>query len=252
MKIKLSNRLIINNFNYGKSESIIAKYKEPMILSIAYALGYYERSNLIIINIEALMYVAKIKNNRNNNNFNKIKKCLTILKQEKLINFNFDIERAKKYDMLEIKSNLVNKDNKGNEWGFFTIGREQYNNLIEKGRFNNSNFLVFANLQARMYKRTENESIKDGKYEVCFPTYESILKDIGLNSRKTLSNALGKLKKLNLIRYKNLGKYKDSDNNVKIGNNCYAIYKKGWEDEIDGSLSLLKSKLIENGCKLIV
>ena len=57
---------------------------------------------------------------------------------------------------------------------------------------------------------------------------------------------------MKLIKYSNLGTiYNPSTGETKECNNTYAIYKKGWEEELNGSIRLLKQKLKEDGWKLI-
>ncbi|EOU1943285.1 hypothetical protein DMN42_13315 [Clostridium perfringens] len=132
---------------------------------------------------------------------------------------------------------------------FFTLEDYQYKWIMEyKGKEEKLNILkVFCLIKARMYRRSEDEGIHDGIYEVAFPSY----KDISYNcliSESNIKKYIDILVDLKLIKYDNLGQVIDRvTGEVKECNNTYVIYKSGWEDELQGSMGLLKKKLKEQG-----
>lgn len=132
---------------------------------------------------------------------------------------------------------------------FFKLEQYQYDWIMEyKGKEKKINLLkLFCVLKARIYKRQKDEDINDGLYEVGFPSYKDI-KNNCLISESNIKKYIDILVNLNLIRYRNAGLMHNlSTGEVKECNNTYAIYKSGWEDELEGSIRLFKQKKKEEG-----
>lgn len=176
----------------------------------------------------------------------KFKDILIKMVNEKIIlNPNIDFSNKKKFiSTAFVKCELMNVKDK-----FFTVEDYQYRWIMEyKGKEKKINLLkLFCVLKARMYRRSATEDINDGLYETCFPSYKKLSEDTKI-SESTIKKYLDTLVNLNLIRYDNLGTiYNPITGETKECSNTYAIYKQGWEEEINGSIRLYKKKLKEQG-----
>lgn len=187
-------------------------------------------------------YKPDAHKNKINDKFKDILKKM--IKEKIITEINIDPTDKQFKATTFIKCKLMDVEDK-----FFTLEDYQYRWIMEyKGKEDKLNLLkVFCLIKARMYKRSADESIIDGIYEVAFPSY----KDIEYNclvSESVIKTYIDILDKLKLIKYDNLGQVIDRETGeVKECNNTYVIYKNGWEEELRGSIGLLKRKLKEKG-----
>lgn len=132
---------------------------------------------------------------------------------------------------------------------FFVLEQHQYDWIMNsKTKSKRINLLkLFCVIKSKIATRHKDEDIYDGVYEVAFPSYKNINQLSGI-SESNIKKYINELVDLKLIKYDNLGQiYNTFTGETKKCNNTYAIYKSGWEEELEGSMRLYKQKLKEQG-----
>lgn len=102
----------------------------------------------------------------------------------------------------------------------------------------------YGYLKSRMYRRREGDRLEYGnKAESCYPSYEKITKDLGIDSKSILKyNEI--LVSLDMIRIGSAGRWYRADDKkkkLKEAVNTYVLYKDGWEKELKASIDAYKS-----------
>ena len=116
---------------------------------------------------------------------------------------------------------------------------------IEDKKIDRAKLLFYYSyLCARMYKRKEGAELRlnGGVAESCYPSYETITKDIGL-SDTVIKKYNDILVDMNLIRIGNAGLYyyaNDKNKIVRESPNFYVLFKLYWEDELKESIKVWK------------
>ena len=109
--------------------------------------------------------------------------------------------------------------------------------------------LYYCYLKSRMYNRPNDSDLNrdGGKAECCFPSYDTIQNNIGLN-QGIIKKYNDILISLNLIRVGNAGLYYYSADTKKKpyeSPNTYVLFKDGWEHELNEAIKQFK-KLSED------
>lgn len=240
--VKIPNEMILPN-EEGKT---MIKDINCKVLPIWIYLKNHECKGNCYFSLEDMVAECGYKPDAHKGKINdKFKDILSkMIKEKIIIEINIDPKDKQFKANTFIKCKLMDVKEK-----FFTLEDYQYKWIMEyKGKEEKLNLLkVFCLIKARMYRRSEDEGIHDGIYEVAFPSY----KDIAYNcliSESNIKKYIDILVDLKLIKYDNLGQVIDRvTGEVKECNNTYAIYKHGWQDELEGSMGLLKKKLKEQG-----
>ncbi|HII4500013.1 TPA: helix-turn-helix domain-containing protein [Clostridium perfringens] len=239
----IPNEMILPN-EEGKT---MIKNINDKVLPIWIYLKQHECRGKCFFGLDDMVDGCGVKPNSHEGKSNdKFKDILIKMVEENIIlNPNIDFSNKKKFmSTTFVKCELMEVKDK-----FFTVEDYQYRWIMEyKGKEKKINLLkLFCVLKARMYRRSSTESINDGYYETCFPSYRKLSEDTKI-SESTIKTYLDILVDLNLIRYDNLGTIINPiTGETKECNNTYAIYKSGWEDELEGSMRLYKQKLKEQG-----
>lgn len=238
--VKIPNNMIVGE------ETLIKKYGDKSLLVYIYLQKHLTLRDKCYISLANCIEESGYKLNKNKGKTNEqFRNILIGFKKEGIIKTSTDLEKVKINDLIILSVKEV-------EDKFFILTDEEIDKIMNYiGKEDKLNLLkVFCEIKARMYQRNFNESIMDGKYEVSFPSYKKICRETGITAYKSIHTYIKILVKLNLIRYKNLGSRINTETGeIKFDNNTYAIYKKGWEDEIDGAIKLYKSKNKELGWK---
>ncbi|MDC4245547.1 hypothetical protein [Clostridium perfringens] len=244
MKINKGSSAIPNDLIIG-DESILKKYGEKAFLIMLYInihRSSYGKAYISLANcIEECGYKLNDTKGKTNDQFKTVFKEL--IKDKKIIT---NTNKFKLNDLIICELEEMNNN-------FFELEQYQYDWIINsKSKSKKINLLkLFCLIKARIYKRQKDEDINDGLYETCFPSYKDI-KDNCLISESSIKSCIDNLVNLKLIKYDNLGQiYNPRTGETKKCNNTYAIYKKGWEEELNGSMRLYKQKLKEQGWKVI-
>ncbi|ELC8402631.1 hypothetical protein QYB42_002785 [Clostridium perfringens] len=248
--IVLPNRAFRNE--YG--EPLAIKYKDKFgeagkSVALIYAYLEHRRTYLdeCYFSIEDMIRKLGCKpetgKGRMNDNFKNVLNCL---KEDGYIKTSIDFTKTNINKLITV--DLIRPEN-----NFFKLEQYQYEwimNSKSKSKKNNL-FKLFCAIKSRIATRHKIENIYDGMYEVAFPSYITLSKDTGIG-QGNIKKYIDELVEMKLIKYSNLGTiYNQSTGETKECNNTYAIYKKGWEEELNGSIRLLKQKLKEDGWKLI-
>lgn len=154
---------------------------------------------------------------------NEFKNILNDLCKLKYISTKENISNLKHNDLF-----IVNTDELFNAENFVILEQKELNTLILNSA-NKKELLnllkVYLYLKCRCYKQpTGDYTAKNGgKAQVAFPSYENIA-EFTYTSESHIVEYITKLKELNLIDYKNLGKkYKESDPKKRI-TDCINVY----------------------------
>ncbi|PWX44851.1 hypothetical protein CYK72_15920 [Clostridium perfringens] len=249
-EIKINDRFVkIPNcmVQTSEDESLVRKYKD-MILLVWICLKKRENRDICYFSIANLVkgcgYSVKENGNSSSKMNGKIKKLLQQMIEDKVI-----VSMSRTIDKNLELNNLIECVLMETEKNFFILEDYQYDWIMEyKGKEKNINLLkLFCAIKSRISTRYKDEGIQDGYYEVSFPSYKKLVEDTGI-SESNIKRYLDILVNLNLIRYANAGTlYNPTTGEIKECNNTYAIYKSGWEDELEGSIRLFKQKKKEEG-----
>lgn len=244
--IMLSNKAFRSE--YG--ETLAIKYKEKFgeagkSVALIYAYLEHRRTYLdeCYFSIEDMIlklnFTPATGKGKMNDNF---KNILNALKNDGYIETDIDFVKTDINKL--IVAGLIKLEN-----NFFKIEQYQYDWIMSsksKSKKNNL-FKLFCAIKSRIATRHKSENIYDGLYEVAFPSYKKLVEDTGI-SESNIKKYINELVDLKLIKYANAGTMVNlGTGEVKECNNTYAIYKNGWEDEIQGSIRLFKKKKKEEG-----
>lgn len=207
-----------------KTNSILTNIRDDKVLLIIYYL--YTATNYMY---EANISISYLINKCNYYNNDKVKKEFKIILNDlcklKYISINEDINKLKHNDLF-----VVNTDNIFNSEKFVILEQKELNTLI-LNTANKKELLnllkVYLYLKCRCYKKKEGDytAKSGGKAQVTYCSYNNIA-DYTYTSEGHMAEYITKLKELNLIDYKNLGKkYSINDPKKKITdcNNIYTI-----------------------------
>ncbi|EOU2017376.1 hypothetical protein C5S21_07945 [Clostridium perfringens] len=248
--IKINDRFVkIPNcmVQTSEDESLVRKYKD-MILLVWICLKKRENRDICYFSIANLVkgcgYSVKENGNSSSKMNGKIKKLLQQMIEDKII-----ASMSRSIDKNLELNNLIECTLMETEKSFFILEDYQYDWIMNsKTKSKKINLLkLFCAIKSRISTRHRDENINDGLYEVAFPSYRKLVEDTGIGEGN-IKRYIDELVNLNLIRYANAGTlYNPTTGEIKECNNTYAIYKKGWEYELEGSIRLLKQKKKEEG-----
>lgn len=162
---------------------------------------------------------------------------------------NFDVD-----DVIKLKLNIYDY-NKGNKVkNYFILTDSEFNTIMNNcssslDRYNLLN--LFCNIKSRIKRNSNDISSDDRKPEVAYPSYETIMADIYIESDKTLKQYIDTLVELDLIRFDCAGDMKfhiDGQKPIRIKSNfTYTLFRPGWEIELENSISSFKNKKRKDG-----
>jgi hypothetical protein len=173
-----------------------------------------------------------------------IRNLLLKYQEDEYLKFDCDISKINNYEIIfaTIKD-IKNKFVKILDYEFDTISSCNNKNIdIYKL------FCIFANIKSRVNKVNI----------FCWPTYERISKDIGINSPNTINKYLYILKdELGLILFDNPGLGVFKDGNIKQANNIYTMNYEGhnkllkekieyWKKELSDKCEIVKTEKNKN------
>lgn len=221
--IKLSNNLFVPLKEEKSLFQLINNSK--LVLVMCYLYINTNRKDVIKFTIEDMIlesgYTVSTKKNRSVEQF---KEILVQLQKLNLINSKYDFNEVKPKELISCTLEM-DLDNK-----FIQLFEEEKEMILKQDleKLDNSKLLTYyCYLKARMYKRATQELTVDvgGRAEVCYPSFETICKDLGITD-KTINKYNDVLVKLDLIRIDNPGFwYYISDKNkvIKESPNFYCL-----------------------------
>lgn len=232
----------------SEDESLVRKYKD-MILLVWICLKKRENRDICYFSIANLAKgcgysVDKDSGNSNSKTNGKMKELLQQMIEDKII-----VSMSRTIDKNLELNNLIECELMKSENNFFKLEDYQYDWIMNaKTKSKKINLLkLFCAIKSRIATRHKSENIYDGMYEVAFPSYKCLSKDTGIG-QGNIKKYIDELVEMKLLQYRNAGTlYNPSTGEIKECNNTYAIYKKGWEEEIEGSIRLFKKKKKEEG-----
>ena len=231
--------------------------------TVSYLKQLIELQNLredIHFSIDMILWMSNIKNNIKRERIY-FKDFLSALNKNSVIDFitsknnpislhasDFTIARLNIYDYKEDKDNNKYKVN------YFMLLDSEYDIIINKysGELDKYNLLnLFCNIKSRIKRNVDNVSPTERKPEVAYPSYDTIMKDIFIESDKSLKTYIDALVKLDLIRYDCAGdmifKITGSQPIRRKSNFTYTLFLPQWEVELENAISIFKSRKIKNG-----
>lgn len=224
MKIfsKLPNKLFYSN----EGESILKKVKDDKVIVVLHYLNMLvNRLDIAVTTVDYLIEkcgYAVNKDSRKN-----FKNILFKLKEEKLIDFEYDDFKASQLleiKILEVEEFIMLEQEELDMLDEFSTSQKQRINIIK----------LYCYLKARTYKKKkEDEYLDGGKAQVCYPSYKTISSDTGI-SEGAIKEYIEWLKKLEMIDYRSAGyMYLESDKNKvrKACSNIYTVTKVSGIDE---------------------
>jgi hypothetical protein len=213
-----------DNNTSSKDNSILTNIRDGKVLLIIYYL-YIATNYIQEANISISYLINKCNYYSNDKVKNEFKIILNDLCKLKYISINEDINKLKHNDLF-----IVNTENIFNSESFVILEQKELNTLI----LNSTNkkelinlLKVYLYLKCKCYKKKEGDytAKNGGRAQVAYPSYNNIA-DYTYTSESHINEYIIKLKELNLIDYKNLGKkYSINDPKKKISdcNNVYTI-----------------------------
>lgn len=243
--------MLPNKFFYYDNNSLLNlfDYDERLILIFDYLYCYTNRLNICIFSLEDMITYCGFVPDRNKNRINsQFKSILLKLKELNLIiDINKCLESIKPNQLIRVKLNILDLDNKNNYVNFFQLYKTDRNKILNQSieKLENIKLLMYyCYLLSRMYK---SKKYGDVKPESCYPSYEQITKDTNL-ADKTITKYNDILVKLDMIRIGNAGLYyypNDINKKMYESNNVYVLYVDGWESEIKKTIRDYKQRYSE-------
>ena len=127
----------------------------------------------------------------------------------------------------------------------------EYNGKLDKCNMLN----LFCNIKSRIKRNHEDIPLTEREMEVCFPSYDTIMNDIFIESDKTLRQYIDALVEINLIRFDCAGdmffNIKNSQPIRRKANFIYTLYSPLWEEDLKNSISLFKDRKLSLGWKFL-
>jgi len=233
--------------------------------SVAYLKQLLELQNLredIHLSIDMIMWLLNVENNIKRERIY-FKDFLSELSKNSLISLynEINILSLNSSDFIIIKLNIYDykEDKDGNKYktNFFILKDSEYNSIMSySGNLDKYNLLnLFCNLKSRMWRNDNDVSPAERVPEVAYPSYDTIMKDIFIESDKTLKQYIDTLVELDLIRYDCAGDMIFNINGAqplrRKSNFTYALFKPQWELELEHAISLFKSRKKANGWEFL-
>ncbi|SDL32251.1 hypothetical protein SAMN05216497_11930 [Clostridium cochlearium] len=231
---------------------ITKDYKTLLILDfIAENQTYQEQC---MFTIEYFLEQYGLSKNANSSNFKDVKKILTTLEELKLIRCvnGEDLSKVslKKFIVLDIR-NLIEVKN-GGKINYFQLYRNDKEDILayDKEKIDNVKLLNFyCYLRSRIHwhtNKTSTANMTGGRAQVCFPSYETIKRDLKIEDR-TITKYIEILDKdLNLIKVANPGLYCLKNDKNKITRESPNIYTMtdiiAWDAELKEGIKQYKYK----------
>jgi len=211
--------------------------------------------------IDMILWKIGIKNSLNIKKERKyFKDFLINIHKNSLINFNSNInlQKINSSDFLVSKLNIYDykekEDNKKYKINFFILLDSEYNKIMNEysENFDKYNLLnLFCNIKSRIFINSADTLLTEKKPEVSYPSYNTIMNDIFLESDKTLRKYIDELVRLDLVRFDYAGDMIIKNSNDKPirrkANFTYALFKEGWENELENAITLFRSQKREVG-----
>lgn len=240
--VKLPNNLFIK---VNENESLLKQINDDkvvLILDYLYTNTNRKGVSIFVLKemIEKLGYTYSDKNTQN---INKFKDILYKLQLLQVIQSDVEMNKIKPKQYIEciLTIDFSNKFMVLYDWEKEIILHQT------KTKLNNLKLLVYyCYLKTRIYKRPEGTKlhINTEMAESCHPSFETIYQDLGL-SDETIIRYNQVLKELDLIRYKNAGRfyYRKDKLKTKIETpNFYVLFKEGWEEELNSAIKHYKKQ----------
>ena len=228
--------IIPNNIFYTE-EGKTSLYKQiknyKLILIMDYLYTGMNRIGNTRLSIGNIITNYNCKFNRNKGGINEqITDILIKLNEIKIVEGNLNLNNISINQLIECKYNGIEKDEDGNYINFTMINYKIFNEILSYKEMKTDNISLlfyYCYLASRIFNR--NSDVKDihahgGRAEVCYPSYETITKDIDISAR-TISKYNDILVSMNLIRIGNLGLYYVGDNKkyTRESPNFYVLIK---------------------------
>jgi len=206
-----------------------------------------------------ILWRMGIKNSNNNQNIKNerkyLKEFLIKIYNDSLIIFsdNIDLTKLSSSDFVIAKLNIYDYENdeKGNpkKVKYFMLLDAEYNKIMNEysGKLDKYNLLnLFCNIKSRIKRNDKNTLETQRVFEVCYPSYDTIMNDIFIESAKTLRQYIDELIKLDLIKFDYAGDMIMTIEGQKPirrkANFTYTLFKPGCEIELENAISLFRSQ----------
>lgn len=231
---------------------ITKDYKTLLILDfIAENQTYQEEC---MFTIEYFLEQYELSKNANSSNLKDIKKILTTLEELNLIKCinGEDLSKVtlKKFIVLDIRNLIEVKD--GGKINYFQLYRNDKEDILAyaKEKIDNVKLLNFyCYLRSRIHwhvGKNSTANMEGGRAQVCFPSYETIKRDLKIEDR-TITKYIEILDKdLDLIKVANAGLYYLKNDKNKIMRESTNIYTMtdiiAWDAELKEGIKQYKYK----------
>lgn len=234
--------LPIRLFYSKEGDSLFNEFNDYKLLFILdYLHINTNRLGISFFSIEDIITTYGFKPDSHKGKINEqIHNCIRFLISKDIIEVDSNIDKIKPKELIRCKYNYDTS----------SFRKIDYNAVraivsIEDKKIDRAKLLFYYSyLCARMYKRKEGAELRSngGVAESCYPSYETITKDIGL-SDTVIKKYNDILVDMNLIRIGNAGLYyyaNDKNKIVRESPNFYVLFKLYWEDELKESIKVWK------------
>lgn len=234
--------LPIKLFYSVEGDSLFKEFNDYKLLFILdYLHINTNRLGVSLFSIEDIITYYKFKPDNHKGKINEqIHNCIKFLIDKNIIEVDSNLDKIKPKELIRCKYNYDTSS-------FRKIDYKAIESIIsiEDKKIDRAKLLFYYSyLCARMYKRKEGIELRanGGKAESCYPSYETITKDIGL-SDTVIKKYNDILVDMNLIRIGNPGLYyyeHDKNKIVRESPNHYVLFGLYWEDELKESIKVYK------------
>ena len=275
MEIKNNNFVMIpnkavQNLDSGEIEkpSFIQLYGKRTISYLRNLLKLENRDKEINFSIDMILWMQKEKGRLDHektllkNFFKKLQ--IKSDNNKSIIEFVDDVDFKKSSNFMTAELDIYDyKKKDGTDElpkkiiNFFMLMDTEYKIIMSyEGKLDKYNLLnLFCNIKSRIHRNKDNFNMMDREYEIAYPSYERIEKDIFIESDKTLKEYIDALVELDLIRYDYAG-----DMKMKVGNQThrrksnftYVLHSNvNWEVDLKESMEAHRKKKRSEGWSFI-
>lgn len=257
--IMIPNNIVQNIIVDGKENpSYIQLYGKRTVAYIMNMLKLRNINDDINFSIDMILWMNKLEGN-NKREKKYFKDFLLNIHKNNLIDLNNNIDSELGYnDFMTGKLNIHEYNKNGEYINCFKLIFSEYDKIMNDydGKLDKYNLLnLFCNIKSRIKKNNESVSFNERELEICFPSYETIMDDIFVESHKTLKKYIDALVELNLIRFGYSGDmifYPENSPPIRRkANFIYVLVRPQWEEDLNDSISLYKSRKMTLGWKFL-
>jgi len=236
------------------NSSYIQLYGRRALTYLYHLLKLQTYNGFIYFSINMVLGLMGITKNNIKRERKYFKDFLIAIVKHSLIAPDIDLNAVNSNDYIKANLNIYELNDVGKKQKYFELLNSEYNKIMNEysGVLDKYNLLnLFCNIKSRIYRNKNDVGITERKSEVAYPSYDTISRDIFIENQQTLKQYIDCLVELDFIRYDCAGdmtfKTPEQQTIRRKANFTYALFRPGWEIELENAISMYRSQKRELG-----